>query len=289
MKKLVLTSRALDGDPLVATFLPDQGMNLISYRKGSIEAIEQSTKDLFADRYAGLGALIGPHFYQQAEDLIPLIPNESFFPHIARVRARGTKDPFAHGLGRYVPWRVLSTPASFSAHISGDDQINGIPYSALEGTPFKMSFEGILTPHGLRLTLQVECERPSVVGFHYYYALTNGEGIVKALVQDQYNDLGTWKPIPLHWLQDKNKLYFDLNEPADFGFRPITKDFSSQIRLETKSHTLLVSYEGINDENAWQLYHPKDAPFACIEPVSAKNPRGATLHSSAISIQISII
>lgn len=171
MQPVVLRNTALSGAELTASFLPEQGMNLISYRKGNCEVIEQSTKNLFEERYAGLGALIGPHFYWRSDDLISKVPNESLFPHIARVKAKGAKDPFSHGIARYAPWEYLSTPSSISAHISGKSEWNGTPLSVLEGTDFKMAYEAVLTPHGLEIGMHVECDRPSVVGLHYYYAL----------------------------------------------------------------------------------------------------------------------
>lgn len=286
---VVLRNTALSGEELTATFLPDRGMNLISYRKGDCEVIEQSTRSLFEDRFAGLGALIGPHFYRQSEPLIPKIPDENLFPHIARVKAKGVKDPFSHGIARYVPWNYLSTPASISAHISGKDKWKGTALSMLEGIDFKMAFDAVLTPHGLEIGMHVECERPSVVGLHYYYALPGGKGIVKSQVEEQYNDKGVWKPIPKTWMEERpNHLNFDLAQEVDFGFRPFSKDFSSQVFLQTEEYSLIVSYQGTNAENSWQLYHPKDSSFVCIEPLSAKNPRGLVLPTSCIRIKIEI-
>lgn len=289
MKTLVLKNRALSGELLTATFLPQQGMNLISYCKGGIEVIEQSTRDLFEDHYAGLGALIGPHFYCQLDKWLPKIPDESLFPHIARVRAKGVQDPFAHGIARYVPWNFLSTPSSFSAHISGKDRWKGVPLSVLEGVDFQMAFDAILFPHGLEIGLHVECERPSVAGLHYYYALAGSQGIVKAEVGDQYNDLGTWKPLPEVWTEGKNRLKFDLKEAVDYGFTPHSKDFSTHVLLETSSYSLRVSYQAPGAENSWQLYHPKDAPYVCIEPICAKNCRGLVANSGCIRVKIEIL
>src|SRR5690349_11544962 len=106
MEPIILENTTHDGSPLQATFLPDKGMNLVSYKKGGVEVIDPSTKSLFEERYAGLGALIGPHFHRRRTDALPKIPDESLFPHIARVKAKGVHDPFSHGIARYAPWKA---------------------------------------------------------------------------------------------------------------------------------------------------------------------------------------
>ena len=83
-----------------ATFLPELGMNLASFKWEGIEIIDQSTKPVFEDRFGGLGPLIGPHFYQRNKATLPPIKDESLFPHIARIKAEGRVDPFSHGIGR---------------------------------------------------------------------------------------------------------------------------------------------------------------------------------------------
>lgn len=283
-----LKSRTEDGKSLIATFAPEQGMNLISYRKGDIEIIDQTTRNLFEERSAGLGALIGPHFHHQADALLPHIPNEALFPHIAKVRAAGVKDPFSHGIARYVPWNFKGTETTLSAHISGRDSWKGIPLSILEGVPFKMSFNAKLSPKGLEITLAVECERASIVGLHYYYALPDGKGVVKALVEDLYNDKGIEKPIPRSWMAN-GQLAFVLKEPADYGFHPRLEDSCGDVLLQTATHSVQISYQAENTEHSWQLYHPQDASFACIEPLSARNPRAAILPSSSLKVHIEIL
>src|SRR5687767_2858709 len=94
---ILLRQESQDGEPLEARFAPLRGMNLLSYKKGEIEAIDQSTRPLFEERSAGLGAFIGPHFHHRT--LIPPVPDESLFPHIAILKARGVQEPFSHGIG----------------------------------------------------------------------------------------------------------------------------------------------------------------------------------------------
>lgn len=62
MKTLTLKNK-----DLTATFLPELGMNLASYKKGDYEAIDQNTQGEFEERFAGLGPLIGPHFHHQKD------------------------------------------------------------------------------------------------------------------------------------------------------------------------------------------------------------------------------
>ena len=91
MKRITLTNIAPKGELLQATYLPEKGMNLISYKMGDIEVIDQSTYPLFEERFAGLGALIGPHFHHSKAP--PLDFDLSLFPHIKQVMAKGEKEP----------------------------------------------------------------------------------------------------------------------------------------------------------------------------------------------------
>jgi len=113
---------------------------MISFKKGGLEIIDQSTQDQFKERFAGLGALIAPHFHRRRPESIPPIKDENLFPHIARVKAHGTQDPFSHGIGRYAPWKAEFTPTKVTAVLTGKDTWNGVPLSALEGQNFKMNF-----------------------------------------------------------------------------------------------------------------------------------------------------
>ena len=262
-------------------------MNLISYSKGSIEAIDQHTKKDFEERAAGLGCLIGPHFHLQREEWIKPVQNESLFPHILIAKAKGYKDPFSHGIGRYAPWNFKAGKNTISAHLSGKDTWKGIPLAVLEGADFEMSFEAELTPEGLEISLAVSSERVCLIGLHYYYTLPKGKAIVSSVVKDQYNDMGQFKPMQDKWTKgDKNHLEFDLSEPADYGFLPYANDHSGEMHLKTSEYQMHVHYQGESDEVSCQLYHPKDATFVCIEPMSAKNPRNLSASSSSIKVQI---
>jgi len=290
MKEIIIQRILKDKSLLQAVFLPDHGMNLASLKKDNLEIIDQSTKVLFEEKMGGLGPLIGPHFYHRKEVDIPQVPDETIFPHIARVKKEGGTEPFSHGIGRYVPWNYFTSDTKIEAHISGMDTYRGITLAALEGFDFQMSFQAQISDVGLEIEMIVNSEKkPSIAGLHYYYALDNKSGIVKMHCKDRYNDMGMFKPIPEKWQEnDPNHLCFNLEEESDFGFHPISENFSGEAMLKTKSHNLHIHYKTDSDENAFQLYHPKDASFVCIEPVTAKNPRDAKQKKNHLKVQLRI-
>lgn len=287
---IIITSETAKGEKLQATFLPEKGMNLISYKKDGLEVIDQSTLSIFEERFAGLGALIGPHFYRRRAEILPQIADESLFPHIARVKANGTADPFSHGIARYAPWQAISTLNSVKATLSGKDLWNGVPLSILEGQNFKMNFQAELTPQGLILNLNVVSDTDSVVGIHYYYHLPKNTGRVMAGVQPSYIDKGEKKPLPENWKMDSQRvLTFNLEGEADYTFFPSPHPRESKITLDTGVYQLITTYTCQSQENCWQLYHPKGASFVCIEPLSSQDPRHPNLSVSAIRIVLEII
>jgi galactose mutarotase-like enzyme len=265
------------------------GMNMISFKNGPIEVIDQSTKTLFDERYAGLGALIGPHFHRRKKEILPAIGDESLFPHIARVKAKGTADPFSHGIGRYAPWKYEATPTSIKGILTGKDTWNGVPLANLEGQQFTMRYEAVLSPSGLNIALSVVSDTDSLVGIHYYYHLPEGKGKVISAVQPHYIDQNESKPIPSAWsIDNQNILTFDLDQEADFTFHPYPHPRQGKIALETTSYRLDTTYTCASQENAWQLYHPKGASYVCIEPVSAQDPRHPNLTVSSLNIHLTI-
>ena len=282
MKTLVLKNQ-----DLTATFLPELGMNLASYKKGDLEVIDQNTLAEFEERFSGLGPVIGPHFHRQKEEWITSGYDEDLFPHIARVKKRGIKDPFSHGIARYVPWRYDATETSIVANIEGSDTYKGVPLSRFEGVDFKMTFTADLSEESLGISMSVESKRPSLVGLHYYYALVKKKGTVTSNVQDEYCDQGEFKPIPSKWYKD-HQLNFNLKNEADYGFLPYKKD-AGGVLLETGKHKIKVRYQGQGGDICWQLFSPKNSTFACIEPISARNPRKLKATSSSFMAQIEII
>lgn len=290
MPPIVLEYQKKDGKRLQATFLPDKGMNLISYKVDELEIIDQSTRNLFEERYAGLGALIGPHFHRRKPESIPPLQNEERFPHIARVKAKGVQDPFSHGIARYAPWKAEATSQNVKAKLSGKDTWNDVPLSVLEGQNFNMQLEASLKEDGLFLNLSIVSDTASLVGIHYYYALPNGKGKVISEVQNQVRIEGVLKPIPQEWNFDsQQRLSFDLHQEADFTFRPFSNVLKGNILLETEKYSLRTRYECPCSENCWQLYHPQGASFVCIEPISSQDPRHPNLTVSSLEIHLEIL
>ena len=174
-KSLTIGNTAPDGTSLEATFLPETGLNMTSYKKGDVEVIDQGTANLFEERFAGLGPLIGPHFHRRNPAIIPLLEEEKLFPHIKRVRSHGAHDPFSHGVARYAPWQVEHTKNSLKGRLSGKDEWHGVPLAKLQGQNFKMDFVAEMTPKGLQIALSVVSDTDSLVGIHYYYSLGKGK------------------------------------------------------------------------------------------------------------------
>jgi hypothetical protein len=290
LKALTLKNVSSDGLPIEATFLPEKGMNLISYKKGAVDVIDQSTWNLFEERFAGLGALIGPHFHRRKDSALPVIMDESLFPHIGRVKAKGVKDPFSHGIARYAPWKAEVKGSKVIAKLTGKDTWNGIALAALEGQNFTMSYEAELTPRGLQIEISVVSDTDSLVGIHYYYHLPKGSGTVISTVQNSYLDAKhERKAIPQDWdLDERHTLRFDLSREADFTFFPFPNPLQTEIILDTGDYRLKTRYYDKCQENCWQLYHPAGASFVCIEPLSAQDPRHPNLTVSSLQILLEI-
>lgn len=288
MSEIVLQNKSSTGENLSATFLPEKGMNLISFKCNDIEVIDQSTRTLFDERYAGLGALIGPHFHHRK--VIPPIKDESLFPHIARVKAKGIQEPFSHGIGRYAPWKAEATQTKVKAVLTGKDTWNGIPLAELEGQNFKMTFLAELTPEGLILDLAVVSDTASLVGIHYYYHLPNNRGTVISRIQNNYIENNERKKIPEEWhLDAQHTLKMPLDRNIDWTLYPFPKPLEGNILLDTETHQVHTTYWCASQENSWQLYHPEGASFACIEPISSQDPRHPNLTVSSIRIQLRVL
>lgn len=288
MEQIILTNKTSSGKTLQAVFLPERGMNLISYKQDKTEVIDQSTRNLFEERYAGLGALIGPHFHHRKTEVIPPIKDESLFPHIGRLKAKGIQEPFSHGIARYAPWKVEAGQQKVKGTLTGKDTWNDIPLSSLEGQNFTMRFQAELLPEGLKLNLSVVSDTDSLVGIHYYYHLPRGSGTVMSQVQKRYWD-GQFKELPQHWLSsDLQGIKLDLVESVDYTLYPYPDPLEGKIILDALDYRLTTHYRCASQENAWQLYHPKGASYVCIEPVSSQDPRHPNLTASSIEILLTI-
>lgn len=290
MNPIILKNQSPSGDLLQATFLPEQGMNMISYRLGDIEIIDQSTKGQFEERFSGLGPLIGPHFHRRRPESQPTLKNEALFPHIERVKAKEITDPFSHGIGRYAPWKAESTPTSVRATLSGKDVWNGEPLSSLEGQNFTMTFKAELKSTGLNIHLSIVSEKDSIVGIHYYYHLPQGMGTVFSAIQDKIIENSMVQKIPENWNIDSERiLTYPLTKDTDCTLYPYPDPLKGKIVLDAIDYQLLTTYSCDSQENSWQLYHPKGASFVCIEPLSAQDPHHPNLTVSSLNIELQIL
>lgn len=271
-----------------ATYLPEKGMTLASFKKNGIEVIDQETLALFEERRAGLGPLIGPHFHQRPQSRVPKVENESLFPEIALARSLGRSDPFSHGLGRFAEWKVETSENSITATLSGKDLFRGVPLSQLEGQDFTLTYEASLKESGLHIDYSVVSETDSVVGLHYYYRLPHKRGVVQSKVGSLVQVNETKIAVPESWGYHDHELKFELNKPADFTFYPHPHPLATTIDLFTDEFDLSVHYSSPSQANGWQLWHPQDATFVCIEPLSAQNPRKPILSASSLKVHLAI-
>ncbi|MEC7840262.1 MAG: hypothetical protein VX777_09520 [Chlamydiota bacterium] len=288
MKKVTLRNTSEDGKNLTVTYLPEMGMNMISYKKDDLDVIDQSTQHLFDERFAGLGALIGPHFHRRLPQILPKIENPKAFPHIPK---NSEVDPFSHGLGRYAPWQFECDETSIRATLKGDDSWNDIPIKELEGQNFTMTYHAKLSPKGLSIEMSVVSESDSIVGIHYYYHLPKGEGVITTKVKEKYIDKNEIKNIPsdLGFDKDTNTLSCSLNRDLDYTFHPYPDPTVGEIILDAVDYKLKTQFIAPSEECSFQLWHPKGASFVCIEPNTAQDPRHPNLSVSSIKINLQII
>ncbi len=289
MELVTLLNYDNENNPLKATFAPEWGMNLISYKRDELEVIDQSTKAEFENRFAGLGPLIGPHFHTHTSYKLPSTIDTSLFPHIERAKK---PDPFSHGIARYAPWKYVHSGTQIKGELHGNDLWNGVRLADLEGQDFSMHFEARLLSSGLFIKYSITSEKPSMIGLHYYYALPNNTGVVKAHVQNQYNDQGKINAsIPKEWTNGKEgHLQYHLNQDTDFGFLPIEDEHEYKVILETDSYSIHTHFLSPNGkELQFQVYHPENATFCCIEPMTAMEPRKPKLHHSTLECKIEIL
>jgi hypothetical protein len=287
----ICQKKARDGSLLKAVFSPEKGMNLMSLSKDGVEVIDQNTRPLFEERMAGLGSLIGPHFHHRPESEIPPLKDLDLFPFLKALKEKGQKEPFSHGIGRYVPWHFEGQDSKIEASLFSEDRYRGVKLRELEGESFELHYKAYLTDEALCIDYSFTKEKPGVIGLHYYYALFDKKGVVESQVAPQYHSSSGWQPLKKEWVKGDSALYFPLapDIEADFGFRPREEgDLQNSIFLSTDKVKLEIHYEASSEENAWQLYHPKNATYVCLEPLSAKNPRDPKLTSGHLKIRIKI-
>lgn len=290
MTPIILKNAAPDGDSLEAVYHPEKGMNLLSYRKGDIQVIDQTTVSLFEERCAGLGALIGPHFHEQKDP--PTGYDEALFPHVAKMKAQGRKDPFSHGIARYAPWKFVHSETQIQAELNGGDLYFGTPLKVFEGQDFQMKYSARLLSEGLFISVSIASEKPSLIGLHYYYHFS-GSGSVLGEIETSYRDQTEWKQVPPSWTDTRpSHLHFSLPQKADFGFIPAKKNETEHdyhLNLNTKEYSLHLRFTTASDtEVSCQVFQPENASYVCIEPLSARFPPAPKLTASHLETQLQI-
>lgn len=283
---ITLSAKTDNGHKLEAVFLPNQGMALASYTCNEIEIIDQGTKGEFEKNFAGLGPLIGPHFYMRNVGIIPSTAKEFYNE---RKQSQPSGDPFCHGIARYANWKAKVKDQTIYAELSGKDTLEGTPLSSLQGQDFKIRFDVILHSKGLKLHLSIVSETDSLVGIHYYYSLGKEKAHVTSKVQEKCILGGTRTSIP--WERNaegevKILLNGELDHDIECTFFPYPNPLEGEILLETSKYRLITRTKNPSQEHCWQLWYPKGSSFVCIEPMSAQDPHHPNLTVSQIEIDL---
>lgn len=281
-----LLSETPSGDLLRAVFSPEEGMALKEFCLGSVSLLDPATEKGFTERRAGLGVLSGPHFLRRKKQVQPPVPSTLSLPHQNYLEQRGETDPFAHGICRYMPWRVLScTQQMLVAELSGKDLYQGVPLEELQGQSFLLRFS-VSTKEG-KLSIHFSCtsETDSMCGLHYYYHVGPKGGQVEALVAPTLLKEGKPCALPTQWnYQERNVLLPLGSEGFDYTFHGYPNPRQTKVTLKTENYTLTTHIQAPSDETSWQLYAPPKASFVSIEPLSCFNPHAPHLSSSQIEV-----
>lgn len=272
---ITLKQKTDSGDDLEATFLPERGLNLVSFKRAGIEVIDQGTREAFEKSSNGLGPIIGPHFSSK--------PHSSDSSH---------GDNLYHGIGRYAPWQVQQHNGNkLIGTLTGKDTWESKTLAALEGQNFKMYYSAELTKKGLLIDLGIVSDTDSLIGIDFHYALPEGKGTLISEVRDHYYDEEIkLKRIPKEWnYSPQGLLKFDLSHDGNFAFHPLKNPLNGKITLLTSSYQLEVRYNCDCQENSWQLYRPKREQYVCINPISSQNPWKPNLSVSSIQIELEVV
>lgn len=276
MVMITISSNGQDGKKIEATFNPEEGMKMVSFKRGDVEVIDQSSPQL--------GALIGPHFGFRNPKILPKAV-------LSGDGAKVEKDPFPYGVARYAPWTFTADEKSIKAVLKGTDVWKGVELKALEGQGFTITYAVAVTEKGLDIGLTVVSETDSLVGIQYNYVLADGKGKVFSRVKDEYIAENTLKKIPAGWAfnSEDHTLEYELDSEVDLTFFPFTSPIEGEIQLDTGRYQLLTTYRSCCEENSWRLYRPKGASYVSIEPVSSQDPRYPNLSVSSLQIQLAIL
>ncbi|MGI6086346.1 MAG: hypothetical protein ACOYCD_00145 [Kiritimatiellia bacterium] len=271
------------GGMLRAEALPEAGMTLRSLRMRNVESICQSRAAQFAACRKGYGPLIGPHFNQRKQLSEAILANMSRWPQTDVLAKMGVRDPLQHGIARYAPWKYTASSNNIRAKLSSDTEMFGMPLSAAQGCNFELNLEMRLAGNAFHLHYTAEADFPPVIGLHYYYALPNDQGRVRAPVTGVMQAAGQTSPIPPEWMDNAGQhlnLSLDRNLDHIFPLQP------GPIELETLTHTLKITPE--SGVKSCIVFHPGPDGWVCIEPLSSTDPWKPVGNRAEMSLTIMI-
>lgn len=253
---ITLKAKTLDGTDLIATFLPDEGMRLYSFKHGDLEVIEQSIAS----------SLVGPYYGRRNPRILPSFPE--IIPH------KEGEDPFLNGIGPHIAWKYESSESTVRAAINGKEEWNGVLLSKLQGQNFKYLFNASLTSDGLKLILSTVSDTDSLAGIQYSYRLPKGYGTIAADIREQ---------------PEMNQATIDIQQPCDSIYHPYINPCIGRILLDTGAYCLQTEYRCASAENCWRLFRPTKGDYVTIGPMSADNPLKPCLTVTTIEITLQII
>jgi galactose mutarotase-like enzyme len=230
-------------------------MSLVDFSVRGVPILDLTRQEIFLSFRKGLGPLILPHFNQDRR--IPPT-DRGRFPHARLLEERGIKDPFQHGVGRYVPWRFQAEGETVVGRIGGVDLYQEVPLRELEGFDFQAEVRYTLGEDGLEIAFDVSSrESPVACGIHFYYDLVDRGSAAVVL--------------PLAGTAEERVLRLDRGLDQAF---PFPKDRGERLSclLRTAAYTLTttVRVQGPPAEtfDAVIVFSPEGESFACVEPLS---------------------
>lgn len=228
-------------------------MSLINLSVRGVPILDMSREKIFYECRKGLGSLILPHFSQSER-----IPKNDLdiFPHVPYLRRLGVRDPFQHGVSRYVSWRYQAAADSVTGSFAGRDVFHGYRIEELCGFYFSADVRYRIADSGIVIDIEVKGEEPVEAGIHFYYDLKNRNS--------------AWVELPLQE-RDKPEV-FCFNQGHNQTYWPSMTNEWVTYTLTTESYVLqtMVRATGNPEEtfNAVTLFNPEGARFACVEPLS---------------------
>jgi hypothetical protein len=279
----------LEDSAIRAQFDPEHGLNMMSLIIDEIEVIDQKTKKGFLESSRGLGPIIGPHFYHRRSDTIPFLGDEVMQKLHQIINFRDDPEPFSHGIGRYVPWKIVSQDKKhFKAHLSSKDPILNLTLGDIEGFDFSLEFTAKVTERTLHISYNAKSSlEPVVVGLHTYYGIYPGMHQVELSGAPFYYDKLQKRAVPTEWLKD-SRLFVPLDRALDFTFTPqLNKDGFGTVEVKNGVHTLTISAKA-DPDLSFQIYKDPASSFVCIEPIAAINPRIVTKKHALLEVKITM-